>query len=190
MESVDCPVEECNGKRFKGNTGLDSHFRQKHKEFPKEISSISSVKSENKYSIKCPVCKTECIQQSGLNEHFRARHRPIINTEMTTSDVACSTNFVDCPLKDCENGLFKNSPELCQHFEIKHKDYPPEENAKSTDKSTKVDGIECPVCGVEYSEQNGLNEHFDGKHLKTVNITHGDKGMCSLAVHQISYSIS
>ena len=188
MESVDCPVEECNGTCFKGNAGLDSHFRQKHKEFPKEISSVSSVKSENKYSIKCPVCKTECIQQSGLNEHFRSKH--IISTETTNSDVGCSTYPVDCPLKDCENGRFKNSRELCQHFEIQHKDYPAEENTEFTDKSTIVDGIECPVCGVEYSEQKGLNEHFDGKHLKTVNITLGDKGMCSLAVHQISYSIN
>ena len=180
MESVDCPVEECNGTRFKGNAGLSSHFRQKHREFPKEISLISSVKPENKDSVKCPVCKTECIQQSGLNKHFRTKH--IINTETTTSDASCSTNFVDCPLKDCENGPFKNSRGLCQHFRIKHKDYPPDENARSTDKSKIVNGIECPVCGMAYSEQKGLNKHFDEKHLKNVGITHGDKGMCSLAV--------
>ena len=43
MESVDCPVEECNGTCFKGNAGLDSHFRQKHKEYPEDISSIINL---------------------------------------------------------------------------------------------------------------------------------------------------
>ena len=123
----------------------------------------------------------QCIGQNDLNKHYKSAHALTKKTvkSVDSGKVGSALNSIDyvinCPIKICDNGPFKNSRGLSQHFRIKHKDFPAEENINSIETSPFVNGIECPVCHVEYPDQTKLNKHFNQVHNKIV--THSDKGM-------------